>query len=131
MTFRLRRHVLSLALAAMAAGTACQSVEQQALEHARAAVGGDAARGAQLIQRCGCGGCHRISGIPGAAGRSAPSLEHLSAEPYISGNLANSPENVIRWIRFPHSILHRTKMPDYALSAADARDITTYLWSLP
>jgi cytochrome c2 len=126
-----RLYLLVLSLALLVVGTACQSAQQRALSRARATVGGDPARGAQLIQRYGCGGCHRISGIPGAAGRSAPSLEHLSSEPYISGNLPNSPENVIRWIRFPHSILPMTKMPDYALSAADARDITTYLWSLP
>jgi cytochrome c2 len=66
----------------------------------------------------------------GAAGKSAPSLEHLVQEAYISGNLPNTPENAIRWIQFPHSILPKTKMPEMGISSSDARDLTTYLWSL-
>ncbi len=108
----------------------CKSAAERAADDARRRLGGDPVRGAQLIQRTGCGGCHRIPGITGAAGKSAPSLARLSQEPYISGGLVNSPENTVRWIQFPHSILPKTKMPDYGLSHEDARDIATYLWSL-
>ena len=96
----------------------------------RAQVGGDPDRGAFLLQRYGCGGCHRIPGVVGAAGRAAPSLDYLSNEAYISGNLPNTPTNVMRWIISPHSILPKTKMPELGIGAAEARDITTYLWSL-
>lgn len=109
---------------------ACQSANQRAVEQAKAQVGGDPARGAFLLQRYGCGGCHRIPGVLGAAGKAAPSLEHLSNEAYISGNLPNTPPNVMRWIISPHSVLPKTKMPEYGIGAAEARDITTYLWSL-
>jgi cytochrome c len=57
-------------------------------------------------------------------------LEHLAGQTFISGNLPNSPENVMRWIESPHSILPKTKMPELGISHAEARDITTYLWSL-
>lgn len=108
----------------------CQSAHQRAVEQAKAQVGGDPGRGAFLLQRYGCGGCHRIPGVMGAAGKAAPSLEHLANELYISGNLPNTPPNVMRWIRSPHSILPKTKMPEYGIGDAEARDITTYLWSL-
>ena len=110
--------------------TSCKSGHERALAEAQATVGGDPQRGAFLMLRYGCGGCHRVPGIVGAAGKGAPSLEHLAQEAYISGNLPNTPENVMRWIQFPHSILPKTKMPEMGVSSTDARDITTYLWSL-
>ncbi len=80
------------------------------------------------MQHYGCGGCHRIPGVAGAAGRSAPSLEHLAEEPYITGNLLNTPENVMRWIRSPRSIQPQTHMPELGIGDSEARDITAYLW---
>jgi cytochrome c2 len=119
--------VISLVLVC---ASGCRSAGQRALDEARLRVGGDPARGATLIQHYGCGGCHRIPGVAGAAGRSAPSLEYLPQEAYISGNLPNTPENVIRWIRSPRSVRPQTRMPELGIGTAEARDITTYLWSL-
>jgi cytochrome c1 len=82
------------------------------------------------MQRYGCGGCHRIPGVPGAAGRSAPSLQNISQEAYISGTLPNSPENLMQWIRSPRSIRPQTRMPELGIGDAEARDMATYLWSL-
>lgn len=110
--------------------TACKSAHERALEDAKRLVGGNSERGAFLIQRYGCGGCHRIPGITGAGGKAAPSLANLAAETYISGNLPTTPENVMRWIESPRSVLPKTKMPELGISHADARDITTYLWSM-
>ena len=114
----------------LAAATGCKRARERALANARAQVGGNPERGAFLIQRYGCGGCHRIPGVVGAGGRAAPSLEHLAGEAYISGNLPNTPENVMRWIESPHSVLPGTKMPELGIGAGEARDIATYLWSL-
>jgi cytochrome c1 len=114
----------------LALSIGCKSAHERALAEAKARVGGDPERGAFLIQRYGCGGCHRIPGVVGAGGKAAPSLEHLAQEAYISGNLPNTPENVMRWIQSPHSILPRTKMPELGVGDREARDITTYLWSL-
>lgn len=108
----------------------CKSSHEQALAAAKARVGGDPERGVFLMQHYGCGGCHRIPSVVGAGGKAAPSLEHLASEAYISGNLPNTPENVMRWIESPHSILPKTKMPDLGIGNAEARDITTFLWSL-
>jgi cytochrome c2 len=114
----------------LASASNCKSAHERSLEQARARVGGDPERGAFLILRYGCGGCHRIPGVVGASGKSAPSLGQLASEAYISGNLPNTPENVMRWIQSPHSIVPGTKMPEMGIPSAAARDITTYLWSL-
>jgi cytochrome c len=127
----LKRSLIAIAAILLLALTvACRSGHKQALTDARVRVGGDPERGAFLLQRYGCGGCHRIPGIVGAAGKAAPSLEHLASESYISGSLPNSPQNVMRWIESPHSILPKTKMPELGVGPSEARDITTYLWSL-
>jgi cytochrome c1 len=132
MKIRINRRALTFLLCVLfvLVTDGCRNSSEHALTEARATVGGDPQRGRVLLMRYGCGGCHRIPGVIGAAGKAAPSLEHLSQEPYISGNLPNTPENVIRWIQFPHSVLPKTKMPEMGVSSADARDITTYLWSL-
>jgi cytochrome c2 len=119
-----------IALAVVIGAISCRSAQEVALADAKGRVGGDAERGAFLMQRYGCGGCHRIPGVVGAGGRAAPSLEHLASEAYISGNLPNTPENVMRWIEAPRSILPGTKMPELGIGHAEARDITTYLWAL-
>jgi cytochrome c len=131
MELPVKSHSLILLLALLLlCFSGCKSQHEHALAEARATVGGNPQRGAVLMLRYGCGGCHRVPGIMGAVGKGAPSLEHLAQEAYISGNLPNTPENVMRWIQFPHSILPKTKMPDMGVSSTDARDITTYLWSL-
>jgi cytochrome c2 len=122
--------LLTATILLLAFFSACKSAQERAVENAKLLVGGDPERGAFLVQRYGCGGCHRIPGIVGAGGKAAPSLEHLTRETYISGNLANTPENLMRWIESPHSVLPRTRMPELGISHAQARDITTYLWSL-
>jgi cytochrome c len=127
-TAQLVAAIASILLLAFATG--CESAHERALQDAKARVGGDPERGAFLMQRYGCGGCHRIPGVVGAGGKAAPSLEHLAAESYISGNLPNTPANVMRWIESPHSILPNTKMPELGIGHAEARDMTTYLWSL-
>jgi cytochrome c2 len=120
--------LLMILLIALAPG--CKSAHEKALIEAKSRVGGDPERGAFVIQRYGCGGCHNIPGVVGAGGKAAPSLAHLTNEAYISGTLQNTPQNVMRWIRFPHSILPQTKMPELGIGETEARDITTYLWSL-
>jgi cytochrome c1 len=123
------KSVLLPALLALLALVACTPAARRAEQQARERFGGDPQRGAELIRRTGCGGCHRIPGITGAAGRAAPALQHLAAEPYLPGALPNTPENVVRWIAAPHSIKPETKMPDYGLTRQQASDIATYLWA--
>ena len=91
--------------------------------------GGNARHGRSLIQHYGCGSCHRISGVPGASATIGPPLESLAKRVYIAGRLANTPENVVRWIRDPRSVDSLTVMPAVGLDEAGARDAAAYLYA--
>ncbi|HEX6644401.1 MAG TPA: c-type cytochrome [Gemmatimonadales bacterium] len=110
------------------ASLACAGGE--AIETARAATGGDPARGAQAIATYGCGACHVVPGVPGARGEVGPPLENFGRRSYIAGVVVNAPDNLVRWIRSPEAVAPGTAMPNLGVSAGDARDIAAYLYSL-
>ncbi len=93
-------------------------------------LGGDAERGRAAIHAYGCGACHEIPGAPGARGRVGPPLAGIASRAVIGGRLANTPENLIHWIREPQSVSPGTVMPDMGVTEADARDIAAYLYTL-
>lgn len=88
-------------------------------------------RGARLMRApYGCGACHVIPGVTGATGMVGPPLDGWSRRVYIAGNLQNTPENLVHWIRQPQAVEPGTAMPDLGVTEADARDIAAYLYSL-
>lgn len=91
---------------------------------------GQAERGRVLLQRYGCGGCHRIPGVVGAVGRVGPPLFKWSERHYIAGRLINNPNNLAHWIRYPQEVESHTMMPEIEMSEQDAWDMTRYLFSL-
>lgn len=93
-------------------------------------VDGDIGRGAELISAVGCGACHLIPGVRGANSYVGPPLNEWAERHYIAGNLTNTPENMIAWLRDPQAIEPGTAMPNLALSEEDARHISAYLYSL-
>jgi cytochrome c2 len=92
--------------------------------------GGDAARGARAIREYGCGSCHTIRGIRGANGLVGPPLSGIGQRAYVGGVLANTPDNLVRWIQNPPAIDPRTAMPNVGVSHGDAVDIAGYLYSI-
>jgi cytochrome c len=92
--------------------------------------GGDPDRGAELIDSSGCGSCHAIPGIEGADAVVGPPLTDMGRREYIAGNLANRPENMIRWLVDPQSVEPGTAMPDLGLTRTQARHIAAYLYTL-
>src|SRR5258708_661840 len=74
--------------------------------------GGDASAGKIAIRRYGCGSCHQIRGIPGADGAVGPSLNRLPQRTELAGRLANTPANMIRWLRDPQGVVRGNGMPD-------------------
>jgi putative membrane protein len=96
---------------------------------AAAITGGNAARGRDVIQFYGCASCHTISGIPGAHGLVGPPLNGVATRLYIAGSLANTPENLVRWIRNPKTVNEKTAMPNLNVIVGDAHDIAAYLES--
>lgn len=97
---------------------------------AAAIPGGDPGRGAQTIAEMGCGACHHIGGVPGANGMVGPPLDNVAERGILAGELANSPENMVRWIRDPQSVEPATAMPNLHIGEQSARDIVAYLYSL-
>jgi cytochrome c2 len=93
-------------------------------------VRGDAAAGAALILKLGCGACHSIPGIVDANGLVGPPLEHMANRQYVAGVLRNTPDNMVEWLRFPQRVVPGNAMPDLAISEDDARRITAYLATL-
>ncbi|HVX65738.1 MAG TPA: cytochrome c oxidase assembly protein [Bryobacteraceae bacterium] len=106
----------------------CSSTSAQ--EMAAKLTGGDPGRGKTAIQAHGCPACHTIPGIDGAHGLVGPPLAGLRARVYIGGVVANTPENLVRWIVNPKAIDEKTAMPDMKISEKDARDIAAYLYTL-
>ncbi|HTK29675.1 MAG TPA: c-type cytochrome [Vicinamibacterales bacterium] len=92
--------------------------------------GGDAGRGRAVIERHDCGACHTIPGVRGARGLVAPPLFWFSRRTYIAGELPNTPENLVLWVRSPQSVEPRTAMPALGLSEQEARDVAAYLYTL-
>ncbi len=92
--------------------------------------GGDAEQGAVVMIQYGCGSCHAIPGVTGADGTVGPALVGLASRSYIVGQLRNTPENVIEWIRFPQKVRPGVDMPDLGVTDTDARDMVAYLYGL-
>jgi cytochrome c2 len=97
---------------------------------ARAQIVPDARHGAKLIAKTGCGACHSIPGIDNARGQVGPPLDNIGDRTIIAGLLPNTPENMMRWIAAPQSIVPGNAMPNMGLSAQDAADIAAYLETL-
>ena len=92
--------------------------------------GGNAQRGAALIKDYGCGVCHQIPGVANADGLVGPPLSNIGDRVYIAGMLRNTPDNLMFWLRHPQQVVPGNVMPDVGMTAPDARDIATYLYTL-
>lgn len=90
----------------------------------------DPRRGRVAITKYGCGSCHDIPGISGAAGLVGPPLGRIAQRAYIAGVLTNEPGNMIRWLENPPGVDPKTAMPYMAVTPRDARDIAAYLYTL-
>jgi cytochrome c oxidase assembly factor CtaG/cytochrome c2 len=91
---------------------------------------GDAYRGASLINKYGCGGCHSIPDIANANGNVGPPLQHVGTRTYIAGILNNSPDNMSLWLQNPQKVLPGNAMPAMGISQQDSRDMTAFLYTL-
>jgi putative membrane protein len=117
--------VVSTLVAGVAMG--CESSDAR---HAEDITRGSTDRGKAAIEHYGCGACHQIPGISGAAGLVGPSLESIASRAYIAGRQVNEPDQMIAWIRDPQHLRAPTAMPALGLSEQEARDIAAYLYTL-
>ncbi len=96
--------------------------------------------GAQLFITKACIACHKIEGVPAAAGIIGPNLTHVATRTTIAaGVLDNNEENLRAWITDPSdfkpgNIMNRDGLaymnPDFALSDEDVNNLTAYILSL-
>jgi cytochrome c2 len=93
-------------------------------------MGGNPHRGRALIVQYGCGACHVVPGIYTARGVMGPPLYFFGRRTMIAGELPNSTDNLIRWLRNPPAVEPGTSMPNLGLNQKQARDIAAYLESL-
>lgn len=124
------RRTFGIAVALWVAATAAACSGGRTESVYMAASGGDVARGQQIIREKGCGACHTVPGIRGAKGLVGPPLNVFSRRAYIAGRLANTPENLVRWIMNPHDVDPETVMPALGLNEQQARDVAAYLYTL-
>lgn len=78
----------------------------------------------------GCASCHVIPGVAGARGMVGPSLEGIASRVYLGGQLPNTPENMMLWVREPQKVSPGTAMPDLGVTEEDGRDMVAYLYTL-
>lgn len=130
-----RRVIVGLAAAAVAGvGVAVAgnqiAARDKLFERAAAMTGGDPHAGRAAIEARGCGGCHQIPGVRGAAGKVGPPLSGVAGRAILAGRIDNSPDNLARWVQHPHRIDPRTAMPEMGVGEGEARDIAAYLMTL-
>lgn len=91
---------------------------------------GDPQQGRQIIRQVGCGSCHTIPGVRGANGLVGPPLMWFGRRTYIAGELPNTPDNLVVWLKNPRAVEPKTAMPVLGLSDEQARAVAAYLYTL-
>jgi cytochrome c oxidase subunit 2 len=88
-----------------------------------------AQKGQDLFSQSACVGCHTIAGISG--GVLGPNLTHFGSRKSMGANLmANTPENVARWIENPGHMKPGVLMPDLGIRGEQSKALAAYLLSL-
>jgi cytochrome c oxidase subunit 2 len=91
---------------------------------------GTVSDGQRIFERTSCINCHTVAGTV-ANGTFGPDLTHLmSRDTIASGAVANTPENLRRWIQDPSVIKPGCKMPAMGLSDPEVNAVTQYLETL-
>jgi len=68
--------------------------------------------------------------VRAARGQVGPPLAGLGNRVFVAGKLPNQTENLMRWIKDPHSVDEKTAMPNLGVTDEAARDIAAYLYTL-
>jgi len=76
-----------------------------------------------------CAACHTVQGV--SAGVIGPSLTQVGSRSTLAGGwLANTPEEMAKWIANPASVKPGSLMPDTGLSDEDIQAVVAYLQTL-
>ncbi|MDR3556625.1 MAG: cytochrome c [Syntrophobacteraceae bacterium] len=91
---------------------------------------GEATKGAEVFREKNCVNCHSIAGFM-TRGRVAPDLTHVGSRTTLAtGALANTPENLAKWLKDPQSEKMGVLMPQIGLETDQIQYLTAYLEGL-
>ncbi|AKJ30041.1 c-type cytochrome [Caldimonas brevitalea] len=88
---------------------------------------GSPAQARLLLRQYACVTCHVIPGVTGSDTQLGPPLAGLARRSLLPGGLANSEDNLVRWIRHPRGVDPLTAMPDLGVTEEHARQMAAYL----
>ncbi len=110
------------------ARVAQESAAQRDTAAAAPAQGPDYAQGEKLFMAKGCVGCHSLQAVGAPKGLIGPNLANVGARSHLAaGWLANTDENLERWIREPQAVKKGVLMPNLGVTVDEARALRTYL----
>jgi cytochrome c oxidase subunit 2 len=91
-----------------------------------------AGAGKDLVAQKGCGGCHVVPGVAGAAGTVGPNLTGVAGRKTIAGGVVanNGPDDLKKWILDPPAVKPGTIMPKLGLTDDEATRIVAFLETL-
>jgi len=88
-----------------------------------------AQQGKTLFTQSACVGCHTITGISG--GQVGPNLTHFGSRASLAANMmANTPDNVARWVENPEHMKPGARMPNLGMKGEQSKALAAYLLSL-
>lgn len=90
----------------------------------------DVERGRQALHQYACNACHSIPGITGADVYVGPPLKGMGKRTLIAGSLANTPQNLARWLTHTQQVKPGTAMPQLGVTPQDAQDMAAFLSTL-
>ena len=80
-----------------------------------------------VLRQYACAACHRIPGVVGPKSDVGPPLTEWSRRQKIAGQLPNTAENLVRFIRKPRSVDAETAMPEMGVTQTHAQQMAEYL----
>jgi len=90
----------------------------------------NAQKGLALFQQMSCVSCHTIKGTIASA-IFGPDLTHFASRKQLgAGIVANTPENLRRWLRNPQQVKIGAKMPNFQFTEEQVTQLADYIETL-
>jgi cytochrome c oxidase subunit 2 len=107
-----------------------QKWEQAQLVPAAPPSSDNAQKGLALFEQTSCVNCHAIKGTIASA-TAGPDLTHFASRKQLgAGIVANTPENLRRWLRDPQQVKVGVKMPNFKFTDEQVMQLADYIETL-
>jgi mono/diheme cytochrome c family protein len=105
-------------------------------EKGDALAGASLERGRALAEKNGCGSCHAFTGVPALPDARAANVKETNEIFALAPDLRFArdrlrPEKLVAWLLDPKSLLPDARMPKFALTPEQARDLAAYVLKTP